>query len=73
MTTEQKPRAFSLQRITQRKFAIPATSGALALVNDAAQLGFDFQTMVLVVAASLIYAAIEQWGDVARIRVQGGK
>lgn len=55
-------------KLFQRKFAVPAGTSILAMVNDAAGLGFDFKVMVLVVAAGLFYSAIEAAVDIARIR-----
>lgn len=55
-------------RLLQRKFAVPAGTSILAVLNDAAGLGFDFRVMVLIVASSLVYAAIEAAIDIARIK-----
>lgn len=55
-------------KLLERKFAVPSSAGILALVNDAAGMGFDFKVMVLVVASSIAWAAIEAWVDVARIK-----
>lgn len=55
-------------KLLQRKFAVPSLAGLMALMNEAASLGFSFQLMCLLVAGGLGYALIEQWGDVARVK-----
>ena len=58
----------NISRLTQRKFAIPSSAASLALANDIVGMGIDFKTMVVVVAASLAYALIEQLGDISRMK-----
>ena len=55
-------------KLLQRKFAVPASANLIAVINEAAGLGYSFKVMCLLVAGSLIYAAIEQWGDTTRAK-----
>jgi hypothetical protein len=57
-----------LQKFGTRTFGAPAGATGLAFFNDAAQLGLEFRTMVLVVAASLAWSLIETLRDVARMK-----
>lgn len=60
-------------KLAQRKFAVPGTAVILAIVNDAASLGFDFKTMCLVVAGSLGMAAIITWHDTMKLKYEKPK
>ena len=60
-------------KLLSTKFMCPTTSGVLALVNEAAQLGFSFRVMVLLVAASLVSSGIEACMDIARMRYAAAK
>lgn len=55
-------------KLTERKFAIPMLGIFGSLINDGAGLGWDFKTMVLVVAGTLIYSAIETFHDIAKMK-----
>ncbi len=55
-------------KLLQRKFAVPSSAGLLATMNEAVGMGFSFHLMCLLVAGSLVYALIEQWGDVSRMK-----
>lgn len=67
MTTENEKKPKPKPGILQKKFVAPTTASALALLNDAAQMGLEHKTVVLAVVAALAYAAIEAAVDIARI------
>lgn len=60
-----------MKKLASRKFVVPTSASLLALVNDAGALGFDWKTMMIVVGSSLIYAAIQCWYDVAKLKYPG--
>ena len=55
-------------KLAQRKFTIPGSGVILAIVNEAAGLGFEFKTMVLVVAGTCVMAAIITWFDIHKLK-----
>ena len=55
-------------KLLQTKFVAPGSTALLAMANEMAHMGFSFKVMVLVVAASLVYSAIEAVMDVARMK-----
>ena len=57
-----------LQKFGKRTFAAPALGVGFAVVNEGAQMGYDFKTCALVVAASLLWAAIETWRDTTMMK-----
>ncbi len=59
-------------KLAQRKFAVPGTGVILAIVNEAAGLGFSFKTMVLVVAGTCVMAAIITWYDINKLKYDDG-
>ena len=56
------------KKLTERKFSVPALGVVFSVVSEAAKLGFTLPVLILVVAATLIYAAIETWHDIAKMK-----
>ena len=57
-----------VQKIGKRTFSAPALGVGFALLNEGAKLGFDFKYMVLLVAATLAWSAIETWRDTTMMK-----
>lgn len=57
-----------LQKFGKRTIMIPGSMVALMLTNDQQHLGIDFRVMVVAVAASLLWSAIETWRDTSLIK-----
>lgn len=66
MTEEAKKKAG--MKLTERKFMVPISGMMATFFNGIAGLGLSTEQLLIIVGASLVYAGIETWHDVAKMR-----